>query len=120
MRCRWFHVLPLLVAAFWLPFQAVAAMAMPFCRHGEAHRMAPADQVDAQHCHMQEQPAGSDEHAPSCDNCEFCHLAAAGFMPTPEYVAAVISLGRDFRSHVVLAPASALPEPPQQPPKRPA
>jgi hypothetical protein len=114
----WLRLLPLFIAALWLPLQAVAAIAMPFCRHGEAHKMVATEQIAAEHCHMQVPQAGTDDHALSCDNCEFCHLAAAGFMPTHEHVAAVIPADRDFRKDVLRPPASNIPEPPQQPPKR--
>lgn len=118
MHRRFLRLLPLLVVALWLPFQAVAAVAMPFCRHGEAHRTATMEQAATEHCHMHESQGDADDHALSCDNCEFCHLATAGFAPTPEYVAAMIPADRDFRTDVPLVPASAIPEPPQQPPKR--
>lgn len=118
MHRRWLRLLPLFLAAFWLPLQAAAAMAMPFCRHGEAHKMAAMEQTATGHCQMHERHGDADGHAPACDNCEFCHLAAAGFMPTPEYVAAVIASARGFRAEAPLAPASAVPEPPRQPPKR--
>ena len=126
MRSRWPRLLPLFVAAFWLPFQAVAAMGMSFCRHGEAHATVVTDGGTAEHCHMHESQAGADDLKSAdladandiCDNCEFCHLGNAGFMPAAEYLAAVVSLGRDFLPDFVLAPASAIPEPPQQPPRR--
>lgn len=125
MRSRWPRLLPLFVAAFWLPFQAVAAMAMSSCRHGEVHRMAVVDDGAAEHCHTHAQAAADDSQPASlagdaCDNCEFCHLAGAGFMPAAEYVAAAMSSGRDFLADAQLAPASNIPEPPQQPPRRPA
>ncbi len=121
MRNRWFRLLPLFLAALWLPFQAIAATAMPFCRHGEVHdtaaMVAMVDEA-AEHCHLsgQQQPTQSG-HGMDCDNCEFCHLAA-GFMPATEYAAAVMASDRDFQADLPLAPASAIPEPPQQPPKR--
>lgn len=119
MISRRFHLLPLFVAALWLPFQAIAASAMPFCRHGEAHKtVATVDGVAVEHCHMHDpQPAPAD-HGMNCDDCGVCHLAAAGMMPTPESIAVVTPAARDFRADAPLAPASAIPEPPQQPPKR--
>ncbi len=119
MNRRFLRLLPLFVAALWLPFQAVAATAMPFCRHGEAHKVAaPVDDVAALHCAMHDpQPVPVDSGL-NCDDCGVCHLLAAGFMPTAEQSAAVIPVARDFRADVPLAPASAIPEPPQQPPKR--
>jgi len=65
--------------------------------------------------HDQQAPA---DHGLNCDDCGFCHLAAAGFMPAVEQLVTAIPAGRDFQSHVELAPASYIPEPPQQPPKR--
>jgi hypothetical protein len=119
MHRRFLRLLPLFVAALWLPFQAIAATAMPFCRHGEAHKLvALADDATVDHCatHVPQQPAP--DHGKSCDDCGFCHLAAAGMMPTPERVAAVVPVARDFRTDAPQAPASIIPEPPQQPPKR--
>jgi hypothetical protein len=119
MRHRLIRLLPLFVAALWLPFQAIAATAMPFCRHGEAHKMmAMADDAVVEHCPMHDQQPAPPDHGMGCDDCGFCHLAAAGFMPTPERIADVIPAGRDFRADASLAPASVTLEPPQQPPKR--
>jgi hypothetical protein len=119
MRHRWYRLLPLFVAALWLPFQAIAATAMPFCRHGEAHKMmAMVDDAAVEHCPMHEHQPAPVGHGMNCDDCGFCHLAAAGFMPTPERIAAVIPAARDFSADAPLAPASIIPEPPQQPPKR--
>ncbi len=119
MRRRFLRLLPLFVAALWLPFQAIAATAMPFCRHGEAHKtVATVDGVAVEHCHMHDpQPAPAD-HGVNCDDCGVCHLAAAGFIPTTGQAVLVIPAARDFCADAPLAPASAIPEPPQQPPKR--
>jgi hypothetical protein len=119
MHRRFLRLLPLFVAALWLPFQAIAATAMPFCRHGEAHKMvALVDDVAVEHCAMHGQQQSPPDHGTSCDDCGFCHLAAAGMMPTPEGIAVVVPVTRDYRADAPLAPASAIPEPPQQPPKR--
>lgn len=119
MSCRILRLLPLILAALWLPFQAIAATAMPFCRHGEAHKMvALADDAAMEHCSMHGQQQPAPDHGTPCDDCGFCHLAAAGMMPTPEFIAVVVPAARDFRADVQHAPASAIPEPPQQPPKR--
>lgn len=119
MHTRWFRLLPLFIAALWLPLQAVAAIAMPFCRHGETQKVAVAADQAVVHCHQHErQQTPADHVANACDQCGFCHLAGAGFMPAAEPVAAVIPAGRDFRSDAPLAPASNIPEPPRQPPRR--
>jgi hypothetical protein len=118
MRHRWFRLLPLFVAALWLPFHAIAAVIMPFGGQGAAHQtMAMAGEV-MDHCAMHDaQPAPAD-HGMGCDQCGVCHLMAAGFMPSAEHVAVVIPAARDFRADASLAPASVTLEPPQQPPKR--
>ena len=121
MIVRRFHLLPLFIAALWLPFQAIAAVAMPFCRHGEAHKAARVVTTE-EHCHMHDDQAppgghGAD-HGPSCDDCGFCHLASAGIMPTPEHAGPMIPADSDYRPFAPFAPASVTLEPPQQPPKR--
>ena len=119
MNRRFLRLLPLFAVALWLPFQAVAATAMPFCRHGEAHKVvAPVDDLATERCAMHDPQPAPVDHGLSCDDCGVCHLAAAGMMPTPEAFAPVVPAARDFRADVQIAPASATPEPPQQPPKR--
>lgn len=118
MRNRWSRFLPLFLAALWLPFQAIAATAMPFCRHGEAHKAMAMVEEAAEHCHMPDSAPVSADHGMNCDDCGFCHLAGTGFMPTPGRAAAVTPMPRDYNADAPLAPASVIPEPPQQPPKR--
>jgi hypothetical protein len=116
MSRRFLRLLPLFLAALWLPFHAIAAVTMPFGGQGAAHQTTAGEAMD--HCAMhQAQPAPVD-HGLGCDQCGVCHLMAAGFMPSAEHVAFVIPAARDFRADASLAPASAIPEPPQQPPKR--
>jgi hypothetical protein len=123
MRFRWFRLLPLLFAAFWLPVQAIAATAMPFCRHGEAHGQTHATAAMAgmaqgmEHCPLHDTPA-PDDHGMNCDDCGFCHLAGAGFMPATRHDPAALPASRDFQSRPEQVPASAITEPPQYPPKR--
>ena len=119
MRHRLIRLLPLFVAALWLPFQAVAATAMPFCRHGEAHKMvALADDVVVEHCAMHDPQPAPAGNSLGCDDCGVCHLLAAGFIPTAEQATAILPVAQDYRADVPLPSASATPEPPQQPPKR--
>jgi hypothetical protein len=118
MSRRFLRLLPLFVAALWLPFHAIAAVTMPLGGQGAAHETMAMDGEAMDHCTMHEaQPAPAD-HGLGCDQCGVCHLMAAGFMPSAEHVAAVTPAARDFRADAPLAPASAIPEPPQQPPKR--
>lgn len=125
MMPRWLRLLPMLLAALWLPFQAVAANAMPLCRHGQ--QQAPvAVQAAADHCAMhamageaaaQPDPAAADAGL-GCDQCGFCHLAGAGYLPAAERIAPAAPADRSFAAPVALVPPSHIPEPPQQPPRR--
>lgn len=118
MRRRFLHLLPLFLAALWLPFQAIAAVSMPYCRHGETPAAATAAASVAEHCHLHAAQDGAGDHALSCDGCGFCHLACATFMPTAGSSLPMVPGAQDYRAEVPLARASAIPEPPQQPPKR--
>jgi hypothetical protein len=125
MMTRWLRLLPMLIAALWLPFQAVAANAMPLCRHGQPHE-AVAVQVAADHCAMhslhQEAPAQPDpapaDHGLGCDQCGFCHLAGAGYLPAAERIPQATPADRGYAASAALIPPSHIPEPPQQPPRR--
>ncbi len=122
MSHRFLRLLPLFVAALWLPFHAVAAVTMPFGGQGAAHRtmaMAMTMAEDAfDHCAMHGKQPAPAKHGQGCDQCGVCHLMAAGFMPSAEQVAVFIAPARDYRADVPPTPASVIPEPPQQPPKR--
>jgi hypothetical protein len=115
MRLSWFRLLPLFFAACWLPVQAIAAIAMPYCRHGEAQR-APQAAV-AGHCAEHGAAAGA-EHGMACDDCGLCHLAGACFMPAVDRTGATLPASQVFSAWVAPAPSSTVPEPPQHPPKR--
>lgn len=93
MFSRRLHLLILFFAAAWLPFSAVAAIAMPFCTHGQEpapahHGMPSGDAAAAQwahgDCHARAADAAADPSAQgglACDQCGFCHLACAGIIP---------------------------------------
>ncbi|RLJ68510.1 hypothetical protein [Sulfurisoma sediminicola] len=118
---RWFRLLPLLITALWLPLQAVAAIAMPYCRHAAEQVVALDASASEAHCRGH---AGND--APSagaaadqdCDGCELCHLASAGYMLPAVAMAGHLPPARDFEARPVLASPSFIPEPPQHPPRR--
>jgi len=65
-----------LLMALWLPFQALVAVAMPFCQD----MPSPADAAPS-HQHHGEHPgagaAGSPEFPLECNDCGPCHLACA-------------------------------------------
>jgi hypothetical protein len=108
----------LLFAALWLPVQTMAAMAMPQCRHTQ-EQVVPdvaTELSTATHCH---EAAAADQavHDAGCDNCEICHLACAGFMPSAAAVAGVIPMVRSYAALPIAAPPSYVAEPPQHPPR---
>jgi hypothetical protein len=116
---RWLRLLPLLITALWLPLQAVAAIAMPFCRHAADHAAMAEAVLAESHCSGH---AASDAAAAAgdqdCDGCELCHLASAGYMLPAAAAAAHVVPARDFTARPVLASPSFIPEPPQHPPRR--
>lgn len=118
---RWFRMLPLLITALWLPLQAVAAIAMPFCRHA-AEQVVPLDAAVAEaHCHGHggdDAPPASAAADQDCDGCELCHLASAGYMLPAMATAESLPSARDFAARPFLASPSHIPEPPQHPPRR--
>lgn len=119
---RRFKSFLLILIALWLPIQAVAAVAMPFCRHA-AGQSAPAEAVQS--------PAPCHEHAGAavgstgetsasdlgCDNCEMCHLASAGYIP-PAAAVLPLPVASVFVAQPMFAAHSHIGEPPQQPPRR--
>ncbi|MCX7155947.1 MAG: hypothetical protein NTW45_05840 [Rhodocyclales bacterium] len=109
----------LLVAALWLPVQTMAAMSMPLCRHAQeqAATSDAAGPADAPvHCH---ETAAPDQvaHDTGCDNCEICHLACAGFMPSAPLATGLMPAGNDYALPATAAPPSHIAEPPQHPPR---
>ncbi|MFN3883412.1 MAG: hypothetical protein ACK4Q4_01465 [Rhodocyclaceae bacterium] len=113
---RRLHSHLLILIALWLPIQAAAAVAMPFCRHAPGQAALPA----AEHCH--EQAAG--QAAPAvpgdldCDDCSLCHLACSGFLLAAVSAAASLPMADVMVPKLQLASASHIPEPPQRPPRR--
>ena len=92
----------LLFAALWLPVQTMAGMSVSVCMNMESqsstamHQDSMADAA-AMPCHE----AMDDQHAAhpddGCDNCEICHLASAGFMPSAGIEPAVLPLGKPVK-----------------------
>ena len=112
----------LMFAALWLPVQTMAGMVMPLCQHGEDRTAVVAmhhgDNGSAMPCHEAEPEldlhAG---HQDACDNCEVCHLASAGFMPSADAAAGLVPVENSYALPAVLAPRSHIAEPPQHPPR---
>lgn len=110
----------LLFAALWLPVQTMAALSMPLCRHAQEHVTA-AVKMDSSamesHGHEAAAPDQSAQHDVGCDNCELCHLACAGFMPSTPLVTSLVTAGHSYTLPPVTAPPSYIAEPPQHPPR---
>lgn len=118
-RCKTFL---LILLALWLPLQAVAAAAMPFCRHAAE----PATQTEAtqqsEHCLEHARSAAGDAAEASgsdlaCDNCEMCHLASSGYLPITANGLALTAASA-YMALPALAPLSHIGDPPLQPPRR--
>jgi hypothetical protein len=113
----------LLSAALWLPVQTMAAVSMPLCRHAQEQGMVlvATEQSDAAlPCHEASAATASDHaaHDTGCDNCEMCHLAGSGFMPSALMVTGLIPAEHRYVLPAIKAPPSHIAEPPQHPPRR--
>lgn len=112
----------LILIALWLPVQTAAALAMPFCGHaGEPSAQAMVADSPAP-CHEHVVPAadpasGAGVSDLGCDNCEMCHLASAGYLPSAA-VSLPVLVASGFVTKQVLASISHIAELPQQPPRR--
>jgi len=108
----------LLLTALWLPVQTMAALSMPMCRHAQEQAAAlAAEQAGAaMHCHETAAPDQA-AHDAGCDNCEMCHMAGAGFMPSAALVAGLAPVANDYSLPAASAPPSHIAEPPQHPPR---
>ena len=119
---RRFKSFLLILMALWLPLQAAAAAAMPFCRHAAE---SPA-QVEAtqplDHCleHARSAAGISEETCSNdlvCDNCEMCHLASAGYLPVTAN-SLTLEAASDYLALPAPAPLGHIGDPPLQPPRR--
>ena len=117
MRLRSVRVL-MLFAALWLPVQTMAAKAMPLCRHALEHAAHAVDAAQAEaHCHDAGTVDLPQVHDAGCDNCEMCHMASAGFMPSTPLASAPVPEDRHFGRAAFSTPPSHIAEPPQRPPR---
>ncbi|MCX7145460.1 MAG: hypothetical protein NT042_04475 [Sulfuritalea sp.] len=121
MRHRFVRFL-LLSAALWLPVQTMAAMSMPLCRHAPEHGMASVmteQSAAGMPCHEAHDAVVQDQaaHDAGCDNCEMCHLAGCGFMPSALVATGLIPAEHQYVLPATVAPPSHIAEPPQHPPR---
>lgn len=112
----------LLFAALWLPVQTMAGLSMSQCRHVQDQAAAEVLSHDvaagesAMPCHEAADPAQA-AHQDACDNCDMCHLATAGFMPSPDLLAGLLPAESSYVVPAIMAPPSHIAEPPQHPPR---
>ena len=110
----------LLVAALWLPVQTSAAMSMPLCSHARQQALAVTDHAAAMEagapCHETAIPDQA-AHDAGCDNCQICHMAGAGFMPSTASPTGLVPAANAYSLPAIMAPPSHISEPPQQPPR---
>ena len=106
----------LLFAALWLPVQTMAALSAPMCRHAQEQDVAAGMAESGMPCH-EAAAAEPVAHTDGCDNCEMCHLASAGFMPSSAIGAGLIPARYGYILPAVMAPPSHIAEPPQHPPR---
>jgi ABC-type nickel/cobalt efflux system permease component RcnA len=118
---RRFKSFLLILIALWLPLQTAAAAVMPFCRHAAERQLVQhTEAASPAHCHehaaaLPEGPAGD---SLSCDNCEMCHLASAGYLPAVTAAALPPLTANILVATQLIASPSHIPEPPQHPPRR--
>lgn len=106
----------LILAALWLPLQAVAGIAMDIGAKAQAAAMDGADM--GEHCAFHDpvpDPAAGEDN---CNNCGVCHLAGAGYVPVTEIRTGALPVVRSFAASAAPPVPSRSPEPPQHPPKR--
>lgn len=103
----------LLFAALCLPVQAMASLSMSACRHAQEL----ATQPEAMPCHEAMVQDQVPSHDAGCDNCEMCHIAGAGFMPSTALTAGLVQAEYHYAMPAVAAPPSHIVEPPQHPPR---
>lgn len=99
-----------LLIALWLPVQATAAIASPFCRH--AHEPL----TETVTCHGQVVEVAVQASDLDCDNCGMCHLASAGYLPTASI--ATVAPAESVRIALLpVEPPSFIADPPDHPPR---
>jgi ferredoxin len=100
----------------WLPLQAVAAVAMPFCTHGWSQTTLHGGSGHDHH-HDPSQPA-SHHHASGpqdCNGCGACNLACAPAIPASAALLSPPPVTAPLQLHLSRA-GLFIPEQPQPPP----
>lgn len=123
MRRFRFCVIGLLMA--WLPLQAIAAVAMPFCPHaraagqaqvlGAAHQRHENHSAPGQHHHQHEAHHHAQGSLQHCNNCGACNLACAPAVPASPLLLAgpILTVPPQFSAQ---SAGLFIPDQPQPPP----
>lgn len=107
----------MILLALWLPLQAVAAWAMPFCAHAAAAVSEDAQAMPA-HCHHEAEAAPASTAAGfDCDNCGMCHLASAGYLFASAQPLAISPAAAKPLFPPLMSHRSYIGDPPQHPPR---
>lgn len=97
----------------WLPLQAWAAVAMPFCKHALGHSSGAPTAVDHHAHHMQMAAVQHHQHEDGtqakgygllCNDCGACHLACSSSLVPAAIVIAVPAVPREYH----LSPPTSL------------
>lgn len=135
MRTRWSRLLPLLIAALWLPLHAIAATTMPLAalaglgsmpadHHGVMAQVADADM--SQHpCHgmaksstTQPSSHSTSQPAKGClSSCGVCHLASAGVLLGTAMTSEALPPIHDYAVQAIAHHGDHIPELPARPPR---
>lgn len=110
-------MLILALLSAWLPLQPVAALAMPFCDHGQSeqvHSSAAHAGHGHTHDHGGEQTSGA-RMLPGCSDCGPCHLACAPMLGVSPLPGADVPV-RDFHPFLHAVPVSLTLDQPHPPP----
>jgi hypothetical protein len=88
---RW-KLMVVLLMSLWLPLQGIAALVMPFCKHGLGNSATSLDAMHHQHDERHSAHTGyaQDETASAsllsaCDDCGHCHLSSTLSLPSPAF-----------------------------------
>lgn len=114
------------LAALAVPVQAATGLVMTIDFAGGSDPMlatvamgAAAEAAEPGGCPLHGQSSSLTDHGADCTHCGFCHLATTGFLPSDEAQAPVVVLTPVLAPFCQAAPSNHIPEPPQQPPRRP-
>lgn len=118
MKLRWYRLLPMFLAALWLPLQAVAAASLLYCDSGRPLTMDMA-QADDSDCPMHASPQGeAPAHNSSvCQHCLACSAAGPLFVPAVPVAGIAMPHAVVYAAWQPTPPTDHIATPPHHPPK---